>query len=159
MVGQRSKLSARERALGWLTRREYAARELTERLLQTGFEQDEVDQLVFDLQQQGLQSDDRFAEVFCRHRVGQSYGPVRIRAEMRSRGLEAELVEHHLNQIETDWFELATDLCRRRYGAEPIIDLKEKSRRYRYLSNRGFTGEQVQYAIEHAATEQTQDQS
>ena len=117
MAPKGSKFSARERALGWLTWREYAAGELTERLLRTGFSRDEVEQLVFDLQQQGLQSDDRFAEVFCRHRVGQSFGPARIRAEMRSRGVEATLVDHHLKQIETDWFELATELCRRRYGA------------------------------------------
>jgi regulatory protein len=159
MAARQSKLSARERALGWLTRREYAAGELTERLLRTGFAQDEVEKLVFDLQQQGLQSDDRFSEVFCRHRVGQSYGPLRIRAEMRSRGVEAELVDHHLKQIEADWFELATELCRHRYGVDPVTDLKEKSRRYRYLSNRGFTTEQVQHAIKYAAADPTQDQS
>ena len=154
MTGGSGKLSARERAMGWLTRREYAARELTERLLRTGFEPDEVEQLVFELQQKGLQSDDRFAEVFCRHRAGQSYGPLRIRAEMRARGVEPSLVDHHLSQVETDWFELATVLCRHRYGAEQVSDLKEKSRRYRYLSNRGFTNEQVQHAIQHAAQDQ-----
>ena len=159
MASRQSKLSARERALGWLTRREYAARELTERLLRTGFEQDEVEQLVADLQQKGLQSDDRFAEVFCRHRVGQSYGPLRIRAEMRSRGVDATLADHHLSQIEIDWFELATDLCRGRYGTGPVTDLKEKSRRYRYLSHRGFTSEQVQHAIKQAASDPAQDQS
>jgi regulatory protein len=152
MAGQPGKLGARDRALGWLTRREYAARELANRLLQAGFESDEVEQVVHDLQSQGLQSDDRFAEIFCRHRAGQSYGPLRIRAEMKSRGVEASLVDHHLGLVEVDWFELATDLCRRRYGTEPVPDLKEKARRYRYLSNRGFTSEQVQNAIEQAAS-------
>ena len=146
------KLSARERALAWLARREYAAGELTERLLQAGFEQGDVEQLVLDLQQKGLQSDDRFAEVFCRHRIAQRYGPARIRAEMSARGLEAALVEHHLQHSETDWFALATELCRRHYGAGPVTDLKDKSRRYRYLSNRGFSSEQVEHAVEHAAS-------
>jgi len=146
-----NKLNARERALGWLTRREYGSRELTERLLRSGFEAAAVEQVVADLQHAGLQSDERFAEVFCRHRVGQAYGPLRIRAELKSRGVDAALVDHHLGQVEVDWFELAANLCHSRYGALPATDLKEKARRYRYLSNRGFSSEQVQYAIEHSA--------
>lgn len=120
-----------------LARREHAARELTRKLRQRDFDRDEIDTCVLRLQEQDLQSDQRFAESFVRQRMNQGYGPIRIRHELRDRGVSDAIVESTVPSDYDVWLDIAQHQHAKRYGS-PAEDVKERAKQSRYLQNRGF---------------------
>lgn len=128
----------RDSALRLLARREHGYRELARKLARKGWPESEALAVIDGLAEQGLQSDERYAESFVRNRAGKAYGPVRIRAELSERGIERGLVERALRDAEIDWLARAADWYERRYGAERPRDIKEKARRQQALARRGF---------------------
>ena len=90
------------------------------------------------LENEGLLSDLRFAEVFVRSRIARGQGPVRLRHDMREKGLEAEMIDAALEAAEVDWGEHAKEVLERRFG-DDAPDAREKARRMRFLKQRGFS--------------------
>jgi regulatory protein len=133
----------RDSALRLLARREHSRLELTRKLRQRGWPEPELDAVIDELAEQGLQSDERFAEGFVRMRSQKAYGPIRIRAELGERGLDRGLIDRALRQAEADWLVLASDWYERRYRGQAVEDLKDKSRRQQALARRGFPGEVI----------------
>jgi len=134
-------------ALNALARREHSRAELYQKLATS--ENKGVLEAVLDrLQEQGLQSDQRFAESYCHSRMARGYGWLQIAQGLRSKGIARELVEQVRSNIDADWFTLAVDAAVRRFGRRPCQDDRDKARRIRFLQYRGFTGEQVRHALE-----------
>ncbi len=77
----------RKRALDLLARREHAVAELTRKLIEKGFDEIFVHEALSALVDDGLLSDARYAESYVRSRMGKGFGPVRIREELRQRGV------------------------------------------------------------------------
>jgi regulatory protein len=141
---------AREVALGLLARREHSKRELIIKLRVRGCPEKIITQVVDQLAAEGMQSDARFAEAFVRSRIERGRGPLRIRAELIERGLEDGLIAEALLQYEDWWRDLALEACNKRYGENtPSVDFDERSRRSMFLQRRGFTADQIRYAIKH----------
>lgn len=132
-----------ERALGLLTRREHSRKELIAKLTSRGLDADEVLVVVDQLTEAGWQDDDRFAESLVRARVGGSYGPIHIRAELRTHGLDSDAVAAAMDTFEGDWTEIARDLIRRRYGDTVPDDLSLRRKAADTLMRRGFPGDVV----------------
>ncbi len=99
------------------------------------------------LQDAGYQSDERFAEVFTRSRLSSGYGAMRVRQELRQKGIASELVEQALEVEEADGYTQALDACRRRFGETLPNNPKEYARRMRFLVNRGFSFDEAKKAI------------
>jgi len=128
----------RDAALRLLARREHSYKELCRKLKQRGWPEPELESVLSDLAEQGLQSDERFAESFVRSRAQKAYGPKRIRAELGQRGIDRAQVDRALRETDADWLELASGWYERRYRGAPPADMKEKSRRQQALARRGF---------------------
>jgi len=145
-------------ALELLSRREHSCHELRQKLGKKhtlGDSSGDFDAVLLRLQELNYQSDQRFAEVFCRSRVQRGQGPLRIRQELQLRGIHASLAQATMDQLqgEVDWFELALEQLKRKFR-RPIdraLDrqqqAKERARRQRYLAYRGFFSDAIQYAI------------
>jgi regulatory protein len=131
-------LSATQRALGLLTRREHSRKELTRKLTSRGMDAAEVETAVEKLSRDGWQDDARFAETLVRARVSGGYGPARIRAELATHGLDREAVVTALDTFHGDWAEIASDLVRRRYGPVAALDLNQRRKAADFLIRRGF---------------------
>ena len=142
---QRPPQTATQRALGLLTRREHSRRELTRKLVARGLEAGEVEAAVERLAQDGWQDDVRFAESLVRSRAGAGYGPIHIRAELGTHGLDRDAVAAAMDGYDGDWTQNARDLVRRRFGAV-AGDLARQRKAADFLMRRGFTTEQVRAA-------------
>jgi regulatory protein len=142
---RRTARTARHAALDLLARREHSRAELRDKLAAKDFEEDEVDAAVEKLAGEGLVSDARFVEAFVSSHVRRGHGPVRIRAELSRRGVAAELLAPHLEA--QDWGALARDVRRRRFGAGPPADLKDRARQHRFLEFRGFSSDHIRLAL------------
>lgn len=141
--GDSAQRSAYDRALGMLARREYSRRELRTRLQHAGCDEAESELALGTLQAQHYQDDGRFGEMIVRTRVAQGYGPVRIRAELRSHGLADAAIRDLIDQADADWVALAGAQLRKKYGSQPASDHAERGKRAAFLLRRGFTAATV----------------
>lgn len=142
--------SPRDVAIQLLARREYSRVELARKLQQKSFDGDEIEACLDALAEQSLQSDARFAESFVRSRIARGQGVIRIKGELRQRGIDQETLTAALEAVEereaVDWFELAKETLARRYDS-PGDTPKERAKRERFLATRGFDFEQIRYAL------------
>ena len=135
-----------EIAVRYLTRREYGVEELRQKLIQRGADSETAGKVVADLADSDLVSDQRFTEMYVRTRLHQLYGPVKIRGELRSRGVS----DHEINQAmpaeREIWFDIASQWAVKRCHGE--LDYAGRAKIYRGLMNRGFTHEQANIALD-----------
>lgn len=136
---KRQTKSLAARAVAMLARRDYSEKELRAKLalkLETGETAADIDAAVVRLKELGFVSDERFAKSRARVRASRS-GDLAIRRELRSLGLEREVVDRAMEEIEDAEDVRCARLWRRRFG-EPPTDRKERERQIRYLAYRGF---------------------
>ena len=145
-VKQSSQL--RQHAISLLARREHAYFELQRKLLAKGYASLDIDAVLTELVQERLQSDRRYCELFVRFRFEKGHGPYRIRMELQERRVDDALIQEFLYSGEQDWYQLALDVRKKRFGLEPINDIKERAKQQRFLQYRGFSTEQINAAMQ-----------
>ncbi len=140
----------RARAVSFLARREHSRQELAHKLTTRGAPASLVEEVIDELAGENLQSDRRFAEQYARSRAQRGHGPLKIRAELRERGIDDHLVADAFAEAEslTDWFELATEARWKRFGQHPPETAAERAKQTRFLQQRGFSHEQIRAALE-----------
>ena len=135
--------TARNKAIQYLSMREHSYLELSRKLQQKGYESSEIDRALAKLIDDNLQSDARFGEAFVRSRVAKGLGPVRIRMELREKGLSDYQIEQSFElNSEIDWDELIEITWNKKY-AVPAEDATQKAKQWRFLQYRGFTQSQI----------------
>lgn len=138
----------RSKAVELQARREHSAAELQQKLITKGYDATGVQQIIAELQQQGLICDERFAEAFARYRAERGHGPMRIVAELRERGVNETVVAGAVDQRDPDWIERARQVRSKRFGEELPAEFGERGRQSRFLQYRGFTSDQIRHAME-----------
>ena len=126
-------------ALNALARREHARRELARKLSGRGFEHTAVEKLLDQLESEGLLSDNRFTASYVSSRRRRGFGPLRIKLELRQRGVDEGLIRAHTDNSESAWVDLARQQCNKRFGHKKVRDAQEFARRARFLQGRGFS--------------------
>ena len=97
--------------------------------------------------QEGLLSDERFCEAFIYYRKSRGYGPVRIRSELKLRGVSDQLIATYLDVHLNEWIMELTKLISKKYGSSFAPDAKSQAKRQRFLYQRGYTFEQINTAL------------
>lgn len=146
---ERSKTTdIRYSAMNYLARREHSCLELINKLRKRfpddiALLQPEVQKLMDD----NLQSDKRFAESYVRHRSNNGFGLMRIKLELKERGVSSNDVEFAVAEEPIDWCALAKTVFVKKFGELPASDIKEKAKRVRYMQYRGFERDEYQRLI------------
>ena len=135
-----------QRALGLLVRREHSQRELARKLTSRGVTAEDAHAAIEKLRSAGWQDDARFAENLVRSRAGAGYGPVRIRAELGTHGLDREAIATAMEGFDGDWVDMAREVIRRRFGAADMADRAGQRKAAELLLRRGFSAEHVRAA-------------
>jgi len=133
--------------MDWLSRREHTLDELRAKLAAREINLPDIEATVTTLADEGLVSDERFAESFVASRLRRGQGPVRIRIDMRRKGVSAELIRTHVDEADEDWIALAIEVRSKRFGNSSPVVYREKARQSRFLQYRGFDSEQIRYAV------------
>lgn len=134
----------KQRALALLARREHSEKELRGKLLARDLDAEDVDQVLAELQQEGLQSDMRFAEALVHHRAGRGYGPRHIAQELKQKGVADYISEEFIDERDPAWLERMREVREGKFGSEAPAEYKEQARQSRFLQYRGFAGDQIQ---------------
>jgi regulatory protein len=146
-AGEADERTVRTAALALLAGRDFARNELAQRLLRRGYPAAIVAAVVEALAAQRLLSETRFVEQFIRQHAGRGQGPVRIRMELRERGVADIDIDEGLEAAAEDWAGVAREARRRRFGLSAPGDYRERARQARFLQYRGFSAEQVRAAL------------
>ena len=129
-----------------LARREHSLAELREKLVAREFSPAEIDEALAGLAREGLADNARFTDAFIASRIRKGQGPIRIRAELAERGIDAEAIAQTLPDAH-DWRALAREVRAKRFGTAPPKDFRDRARQSRFLEYRGFAGEQIRAAM------------
>lgn len=137
----------RAKALALLARREHSREELSRKLLDRGYESTAVEAVLSSLEGQKLLSDARFVQEFVAARVRRGSGPLKIREELRGRGVAGELVDEALAGLKAGSAAGAEAARRKRFGVALPRDMQERARQARFLQQRGFSMEDIRKAL------------
>ena len=151
------RLSAFGKGIDLLSRREQSARELKGKLAREGYEKEETEEALQQLQRSDYQNDERFADVVARSRASQGHGPRRIFAELKSHGIADAFIASAIAAVDIDWVDSALRQYRRRYGSSPASTPAESAKRAAFLMRRGFDGSTVR-AVTRAPVDDVDDE-
>ncbi len=141
MTNQSQQHKCYQTALSLLTRREHSRLELIKKLQQKDYSNKDIEFAISLLVEQKYQSDERFTESFINMRFGQGKGPLLIAIELKDRGI------HDFDLSIRDWFNLAREVRRKKYGSDIPSEYKEKAKQKRFLQSRGFSFDQINKAF------------
>ncbi len=130
-----------------MDRREHGSEELRRKLRDRGCPDDEIDDALDRLADQGWLDDGRAAESLARHwaRVGRK-GPMRITQELKARGFEGWAIAQGLAEAESegDWVTRCAALIERKGVPD---DWEGRQKLERWLRSRGFPHDVIQQAL------------
>ena len=125
--------------------------EIERTLAEKGFDEETRERVIENLKELHLIDDDSYAETFARDKIRLSnYGPVRIRALLRERGIGSATIEDTLANIEEEVFLEAAKKAvdKKRRSLDKLEPLKRKQKIYELLSYRGFPSEMIRVVLE-----------
>lgn len=128
-------------AMALLTQREQSQKELFTKLKRKFNDCALVEQVIEELAESNLQSDERFVESFLRARKSAGKGPVLIKHELKEKGISEYLIAAYVYDNDDEWRELAEEVYLKKYGDGDIEDLKDKGKRLRFMASRGFSAD------------------
>ena len=118
-------------------------RELTDKLVQKGYANDDSINAVIECQRLGLQSDARFIETVCNARIRQGYGPCRIKQELLAKQIDGELIGSILSPLQNDWENNARTVWQKKFKNSGDTSFSELQKQRRFLLYRGFSTETI----------------
>ncbi len=133
-------------ALGLLARREHSRLDLARKLRSRGYATEAIAEVLDGLLESEQLSDGRFAQMLVRTRAARGFGPRRIKYELREHGIDEVDCGAALRDV-ADWCVVAVRAYHKKYADRPIVDLKERARRQRFLESRGFEYDQIRAAL------------
>ena len=132
-------------ALNILARREHSQHELRVKLTSRFPEQtNDVEDVLQRLVESGLQSDQRFCEMWLRYQVSKGRGPIRISMEAKQKGVGSD-INLLLESSDIDWFGIALDQAKKKFPTG--ISFEQRAKAYRFLGYRGYSSDAIQHAI------------
>jgi regulatory protein len=139
--------AARLAALKILNRRDHGARELAERLVARGFARPAAEAAVEGLRRERLIDDGRYALHFVAYHANRGRGPVGIAHRLREAGVPADTIAQAVDAGAASWRRRCAEVRRKRFGAKLPATWAEKGRQARFLTQRGFSADQVRAAV------------
>ena len=150
--------SLRQRALEYLSKREYAAAELAHKLKSYATEADDIPALIADFKTRGWLSDARYAEQIV-HARQSKFGAARVAHELREKGVDDALIAEAVVSLQDNEVERAGEIWRKKFKTSPATR-EEWAKQARFMQSRGFTFDVIKKILSrHAENDSPEDDS
>ena len=142
---------AKQAAVNLLSYRPRSIKEVSNRLVQKGWNQDLADRVTGELVDKGYLNDEEFAAIFARDRAkNKCLGPVALKSELIKTGVAQKIIEQTIEAVYSKYpaDELIQRLMKKR-GIDLDVPLvkKEKQRFINLLKRKGFTWDQMESVV------------
>ena len=94
-----------------------------------------------------LQSDRRFVESYISYRQRAGFGPLKVAAALRERGISDPLARSALQPLDDSWHGIAARERRKKFGEDLPATKQAVARQQRFLQYRGFSIEHIRSAM------------
>ena len=147
---------ARESALRLISYRDRTRSEIRKRLIGNDYPEDIADEVIDKLSQAGLIDDEKFSRDWVKARTASKpMGRTRLTWELRSKGVEATMVEEALEDLDEDAeHALALELAARKAEKMDRGDPSFKNRLSSFLRRRGFGWEVISKIFDELSPEE-----
>lgn len=144
-------VQAKQTALDYLAHKARTEEEVRRKLRESDVSSFVVDEVVTRLEELNYLDDEAYAHDYARNRFSsKKYGPIRIRRELRQRGIDRHLASKAVDDlfVDQDATAAAREHARKRWPRLAGEDhpRRRKQKMYRYLRRRGFTSDTI-YSI------------
>ena len=126
--------------------REHSVQEMTDKLTARSDAVDVVLAVIDELLENTYLSNERFSESYVRSRRNKGFGPVKIRVELKTKGISGRLASEHLQAESPEWIDVAREQYKKKYRSK-AENYKEWTKRARFMQSRGFTMEHIQAVL------------
>ncbi len=133
----------RFKILDLLSRREHSFKEVIYKLKDRVDCEEKLFKELTKLQNENLQSDERFAESYTRSRSIKGFGPEKISFELKSRGIKKSLINKIVYSDEFNWMEIIKKELNKKFIFSNDFADEDISRAKKFLLQRGFKFEQI----------------
>ncbi|MCC2525297.1 recombination regulator RecX [Vibrio coralliilyticus] len=140
-------LSSKEAAIQLLSRRDHGEYELYQKLAMKGYEEEAIQEAVNFCLDHNYLDDLRYAKSQVRQHVYKGHGERRIRQELNQKRVSESVIEKAFEEESQDWFELAKQAAEKKFKGVKAKDQKEYAKQVRFLQYRGYSFEQISYAL------------
>ena len=125
-------------------------KELQKRLKLNKIPEETVKKVIADFKRVSLIDDKQFAGLWIQDRLKKGYGFLRIKKELKEKGINEELIKESMGKLnkETSYVSLIDALVRRRikrYSKASLPEIKRKL--FYYLLGRGFASEEINASL------------
>ena len=144
---------ARNRAMELLSRRPMSEKELVDKLIRKGEDEEAARDCARWLREEGFLNDESYAAAVARHYAAKGYGPGRVRAELSRRGVDRELWDGTIEAMPENRDRLDRFIAARLTDPEDREQIRKVSAA---LYRRGYSWEEIRSALGrfHAETEE-----
>lgn len=135
---------ARNRAMELLSRRPMSEKELIDKLIRKGEDEETAADCARWLRENGFLNDESYAAAVARHYAAKGYGPGRVRAELSRRGVDRELWDDTLEAMPENTDKLDRFITARLTDPEDRDQIRKVSAA---LYRRGYSWEEIRSAL------------
>ncbi len=137
----------REKALRLLEFRSHSEKELTDKLKRAGAKDEDIERVLEFCREYGFVDDARYAANKARDLKNlKKYGKNRIRQELYSKGIDREIIDAAIDELDDDFEETLYPLVQKRLGGD--FERKNIDKCIRYFIYRGYDLREIKECIE-----------
>ena len=136
----------RLKIMDFLSRREHSSREILNKMSNRVESKEMLLDSIKELVDDGLLSDERFAESYFQSRKNKGYGPLRIRNELKQRGVGDQIFYPLSDEIE--WSEFALEALKKKVRGDMPTETKDILKLKKFLNYRGFEFQDIDKAFQ-----------
>ena len=135
---------ARNRAMELLSRRPMSEKELIDKLIRKGEDEETAADCARWLRENGFLDDESYAAAVARHYAAKGYGPGRVRAELSRRGVDRELWDDTIEAMPENSEKMDRFIAARLTDPEDREQVRKVSAA---LYRRGYSWEEIRSAL------------
>ncbi|NQY42813.1 MAG: regulatory protein RecX [Legionellales bacterium] len=133
-----------QKSLELLANREHSAFELSDKLSKKfSNSSNEIKEVICELIGRDYLSDERFCYSVINYRANRGYGPIWITAYLKTKGVEKDIIDKVLDEMDMNWDKVILSLHQKKFGTDNLTDYPSKAKAKSFLQSRGFSMSQI----------------
>ena len=140
-----SRTLAKKSAAATLARRSVSKAELSKKLRQKGFSEEDSEEAVEWFSERGFVDDESYADAVSQYYTARGYGRMRVYEELKRRGIARDISERVLSEIPEAKEEIISLIEKRLRGEG--CDREKKAKTVAFLLRRGFGYDEIKAAF------------